>query len=71
MTAMTLILGTSFLALLGLILSVELRDSDERIIQCPKCHLIIDKERVHISGYDSENSSRHIHCPRCKAYIAM
>ncbi len=66
-----LVLSTSLLAVLGLILSVESRDSDGRIIECPRCHLIMDSGKLHISGYDSENSSKHIHCPRCKAYIAM
>gem|GEM_PF-4477202 len=64
-------LGTSILAVLGLLLAIHPLDSNERIIQCPKCHLIIDMEKINISGYDSENSSEHIHCPRCKAYIAI
>lgn len=66
-----LVLGTSIMTLLGLIVSMRSESSDNRIIECPRCHLIMDREKLHISGYDSENSARHIHCPRCKAYIAM
>jgi len=71
MNMVTFVLGTSLLAMVGLLLSVEFKDSNLRVIECPRCHLLMDKEKLHISGYDSENSSKHVHCPRCKAYIAI
>jgi len=71
MTAIVFILGTMLLAALGLIVELESRELDERYVQCPRCHLMLDKERIPVSGYNSEHSSEHIHCPRCKAYIAI
>jgi len=32
---------------------------------CPNCGYVLPKKDVVISGYDSQSSLRHIHCPRC------
>ncbi|WGM90180.1 MAG: hypothetical protein NUK63_03430 [Candidatus Bathyarchaeum tardum] len=37
---------------------------------CPKCGYVLPKKDAKISGYNSENSSRHIHCPKCGKIIA-
>ncbi len=71
MIGITFILSTSLLAVLSLYAALESKDSNERIVQCPRCHQMLDVEKLHISGYDSEHSSIHVHCPRCKAYIAI
>ncbi|HIE23445.1 MAG TPA: hypothetical protein EYP68_04365 [Candidatus Korarchaeota archaeon] len=71
MIGITFILSTSLLAVLSLYAALESKDSDKRFIECPKCHITLDREKLHVSGYDSENSSEHLHCPRCKAYIAI
>jgi len=33
--------------------------------RCPHCKLIIPKDEAKLSGYNSEHSQRHVHCPRC------
>lgn len=71
MAGIVFILSTTLLAALGFLVELETRESDERYVQCPRCHLILDKKRIPVSGYNSEHSSEHIHCPRCRAYIAI
>ena len=34
-------------------------------IKCKHCGNIIDLRKAKVSGYNSENSLRHIHCSRC------
>jgi len=62
---------TSLLAWLGIAIAVELRDLNREYVQCPRCHLMLEKSKIPVSGYDSEHSSRHLHCPRCGRYISM
>ena len=37
---------------------------------CPRCGYVLPKEEATISGYDSQSSLRHVHCPRCGKIIA-
>lgn len=37
--------------------------------RCPRCNNIMLKSEVKVSGYDSENSQRHVHCTRCGKII--
>ena len=32
---------------------------------CKKCDYVLLKEDAFVSGYDSESSLGHVHCPRC------
>ena len=32
---------------------------------CPRCGYVLPKEDAVVSGWDSEGSLRHVHCPRC------
>lgn len=36
---------------------------------CPRCGYVLPKKDATISGYDSESSLRHVHCPRCEKII--
>jgi len=38
--------------------------------RCPKCKHVTLKSDVKVSGYDSEHSQRHVHCPKCGKIIA-
>jgi predicted RNA-binding Zn-ribbon protein involved in translation (DUF1610 family) len=37
--------------------------------RCRNCGYLLPKEEATISGYDSQNSLHHIHCPRCGKII--
>ena len=41
----------------------------EKYYQCPYCGYILPKEDVTISGYDSQSSLSHVHCPRCEKIV--
>ena len=32
---------------------------------CRHCGYVLPKKEAIVSGYDSQSSLRHIHCPRC------
>ena len=32
---------------------------------CHHCGYVVPKKEAVVSGYDSQSSLRHIHCPRC------
>ncbi|WNZ28663.1 MAG: hypothetical protein IAX21_08380 [Candidatus Bathyarchaeota archaeon] len=36
---------------------------------CKNCGYVLPKKDAIISGYNSQNSLRHIHCPKCKKII--
>ena len=36
---------------------------------CRNCGFILPKKDAVISGWDSEHSLRHVHCPRCGKII--
>jgi len=36
---------------------------------CKKCGYVLPKQDAMISGWDSERSSTHVHCPRCGKII--
>jgi len=36
---------------------------------CPHCGYVLPKKDAVISGYDSQSSLRHIHCPKCGKII--
>jgi len=36
---------------------------------CPRCGYVLPKEDAVVSGWDSERSLRHVHCPRCGKII--
>jgi len=36
---------------------------------CKNCGYVLPKKDAAISGYDSQSSLRHIHCPRCGKII--
>ncbi|MCW4014905.1 MAG: hypothetical protein NWF06_00895 [Candidatus Bathyarchaeota archaeon] len=36
---------------------------------CPHCGYNLPKKDATISGYNSQNSLQHIHCPKCKKII--
>ncbi|MFZ7138352.1 MAG: hypothetical protein ACOWW1_08035 [archaeon] len=38
--------------------------------KCKNCGYELPKKGAKISGYVSQNSLRHIHCPNCKRIIA-
>jgi predicted RNA-binding Zn-ribbon protein involved in translation (DUF1610 family) len=37
---------------------------------CKRCGYVLPKNEAVISGWDSEYSSTHVHCPRCGKIIA-
>ena len=37
--------------------------------ECPYCDYVLLKKDATISGYDSQSSLRHIHCPKCGKII--
>ena len=50
--------------MLGMITLKEgLRNSKDSYV-CPRCGYVLPKEDAVVSGYDSEGSLRHIHCPK-------
>ena len=38
--------------------------------RCHHCGYILPKDAAEISGYDSEQTLRHIHCPKCGKIVA-
>jgi len=38
---------------------------------CPNCGFILPRKDPTISGWDSQSSLRHIHCPRCEKIVAF
>ena len=36
---------------------------------CRYCGYVLPKEDATISGYDSQSSLRHVHCPKCGKII--
>ena len=36
---------------------------------CHHCGCVLPKKEAKISGWDSEHSLRHVHCPRCEKII--
>jgi len=40
-------------------------------IKCPRCKSLILKWGRPVSGWDSEHTLRHMHCPRCKSTIDL
>jgi len=40
-------------------------------IKCKKCRAVIWRRGVPVSGWDSEHTLRHFHCPRCGAVIDL
>lgn len=36
-----------------------------KIYRCRACGYEIPREEATVSGWDSESSLRHVHCPRC------
>ncbi len=36
---------------------------------CPRCGYVLPKKEAIVSGYDSQSSLRHIHCPKCGKII--
>jgi NAD-dependent SIR2 family protein deacetylase len=37
---------------------------------CRRCNYSIPKKEARVSGYDSQNSLRHVHCPNCGKVVA-
>jgi len=37
---------------------------------CKKCGYVLSKRDAVVSGWDSEGSTTHVHCPRCGRIIA-
>ena len=37
---------------------------------CHHCGFVLPKKEAKVSGWDSEHSLRHIHCPRCGKIIS-
>ena len=36
---------------------------------CPKCGCFLPKKEAKVSGWDSQSSLKHVHCPKCgKSY---
>ena len=38
---------------------------------CPNCGFVLPKKDAIISGWDSQSSLRHVHCPRCGKIAAF
>jgi DNA-directed RNA polymerase subunit RPC12/RpoP len=38
---------------------------------CSKCGHFFEKSSVKISGYDAQDSLRHVHCPKCGSYVSV
>ncbi len=36
---------------------------------CPRCGYVLPKKNAKVSGWDSQSSLRHIHCPKCGKII--
>ncbi len=45
--------------------------SEKQGYHCPNCKNFTPKSEIVVSGYDSEHSLRHIHCPFCRRIIAF
>jgi DNA-directed RNA polymerase subunit RPC12/RpoP len=37
----------------------------KKVYRCPHCGCVVPKEEAVVSGWDSQQSLRHIHCPNC------
>jgi len=54
--------------------STKVRSDDMRLkpkdsYVCPRCGYVLPKEDAVVSGWDSERSLRHVHCPKCGKII--
>ncbi len=38
---------------------------------CPRCGYVLPKKDAVVSGYDSQSSLRHVHCPRCGKIVGL
>jgi len=36
---------------------------------CPHCGYVLPKKEAKVSGWDSQSSLSHIHCPKCEKII--
>ena len=36
---------------------------------CPKCGCFLPKKEAKVSGWDSQSSLKHVHCPKCGKII--
>ena len=41
----------------------------EEVYVCKRCGYVLPKRDAVVSGWDSERSLRHVHCPRCGKII--
>ena len=42
----------------------------EEVYVCKRCGYVLPKKDAVVSGWDTEGSSTHVHCPRCGKIIA-
>jgi len=36
---------------------------------CPRCGYVLPKKEAKVSGWDSQSSLKHVHCPNCGKII--
>ena len=48
----------------------EVFERRQKYYRCRHCGYFLPKEDAKISGYDSEQTLRHIHCPKCGKIVA-
>jgi len=49
--------------------TLEIQHNRQKCYRCPNCGYTLAKKDAKTSGYNSEQTLRHIHCPQCGKII--